>query len=719
MKLKAYSNNNAIRHFAFHTLKNCFWLPIVNFVLSVFVFIVSEIVMEDRSITMLLHSKLDADFAFNNTDIWYLFPYFLIALSIFSALASFAFMFKKKSATMYMLIGVSRSQLFFVRYLFGLISQVLPITLCYFILHFIGASNIDKSFVLNSEVLVVLAMLIAITVFSYTVCVIAVTLCGKILEYCISSVAFLFAAQGLMFTAFMLSASFLHGNMFSIRDVDQLPLYMSDLLEKYSAFSVNSIFSEHLAIYPFLCRNYPEFIMPEYKLKLALLLASGLVLIPVAQYLFKKRSSEINGKASNNKPLTAFCAVITSLPLSALLLYIKGSLLMLALMVAVFLAGCVAVHVIMNASVKGLTKSFAYSAPTAVLICVAVFILFTGGLGYSSTIPDIDNVESAVVCYNGNMEIVNYSGASRYGFLLESYEPTLSKLPVLTEKEDIEKVLKIHEAIIKDGSLTATGDNPNNSSDTVVYADYYIKYALKDGTELIRYYPVMKLSTLYQTLLIEDTEAYESYMFDNLSGKNGGISSIQMIDENTKLALSDNMLANVTPLELTKQQKDELTEALAKDRKNATFEEIYHPKEECVGVLFLMYNENANGNEIRFQHSIYKNYTNTLEWIEKNGLSELFNKKYTIESIKLYKFDLQKDRKSINRFYNAEYNCDNNFSPMNEISSLYLVVNEVKYDEILSKARLSHFTDMGSDFAIITLINENGDTVITAKYLPQ
>ncbi|MBR4278613.1 MAG: hypothetical protein IKT34_00410, partial [Clostridia bacterium] len=43
MKLKAYSQNNPVKHLVFHTLKRYFWLPLIILVITAIAFIAPEV----------------------------------------------------------------------------------------------------------------------------------------------------------------------------------------------------------------------------------------------------------------------------------------------------------------------------------------------------------------------------------------------------------------------------------------------------------------------------------------------------------------------------------------------------------------------------------------------------------------------------------------------------------------------------------------------------
>ncbi|MBQ4316910.1 MAG: hypothetical protein IJC20_01555, partial [Clostridia bacterium] len=116
MKLKAYSRNNPLKHLVSHTVKRYLWLPFVMLALSMAVFVVTELVMDDRRLSSILQFEQNIKYAFQNAGLWKFFPIYLLLSSVFIAYVMFYFVFKKKSSSMMLLTGVSRVELFVSKY---------------------------------------------------------------------------------------------------------------------------------------------------------------------------------------------------------------------------------------------------------------------------------------------------------------------------------------------------------------------------------------------------------------------------------------------------------------------------------------------------------------------------------------------------------------------------------------------------------------------------
>ncbi len=726
MKLKAYSRNSPVKHLVFHTLKRFFWLPLIILVITAIAFIAPEVMKVDSSYIRSLASSNSVKYLFKNTDMWSLYPYFLMCVSALSAFVTFSFLFKKKSASVMMLTGVSRTALFITKYVFGLVSVLVPTFISFILLLSMAASYVGDGVVFGEYTPYMLFIFFGIIVYSYTVAVISAVLCGRMLEFFAVCGVMYFGVQGLMLFSISMLASFLHGFAYAMRVDSLLPYTVETFFDDYSFLSVNTLFKEAFKDYPY--TGYPavEISPPDFGVyvpSIVWLIVIGLLLIPLALLIFKRRNSEFDGKPNGNKIVSAVCTVIVALTASSLVMLGGVSFISCAGALALFAVLCFAIYAFFEGGIRTAYRSFKFALPCMAAICVIGLALYIDIFGYSSKIPDIDDVESVTVSYEGNK--MYFSGGSHMSGMGNITATTMDfdSYPALTSKSDIKTVTDIHKKLIEDGSRAVSDANESNYSDTVVYADYYIVYKLKNGDEMVRCYPQMKLSTLYQTLAVDDTETYRANREKQLKDLCRFSYKYQPDDElsyeGVKLHISDNMASSVTPLDLTPAEVGELAEALAHDKSKAGFEALNHPSEECLGVIWTRITH--TGGEITDVHGpvcVYKWDTETVSWLTEKGLDKYFEPKYTVKSVKIYDqdyFGTRMTSDSIDRYFMRDYAPDSSYG--NEPVGPSVSVDEKDFDEVLKKCRMQCFMDGGNRFALITLVNSDGKEVKVTKYL--
>ena len=726
MKLKAYSQNNPVKHLVFHTLKRYFWLPLIILVITAIAFIAPEVMRGGSAYSQAFVGSNTVKYFFKAHDMWKLYPYLLMFVSALSAFVTFSFLFKKKSASVMMLTGVSRAALFITKYVFGLVSVLVPTFISFVLLLSTAASYVGDGVVFGEYTPYMLFIFFGIIVYSYTAAVISAVLCGRMLEFFAVCGVMYFGVMGLMLFSITMLASFLHGFAYAMRVDSLLPYTVETFFDDYSFLSVNTLFKTAFADYPY--TGYPAAEDPAldfgvYVPSIVWLIVIALLLIPLALLIFKRRNSEFDGKPNGNKIVSVVCTVIIALTVSSLVMLGGVSIISCAGGLAIFAVLCFTLYAFFEGGIRTAYRSFKFALPCMAAICVIGFALYVDIFGYSSKVPDVDEVESVTVSYEGNK--MYFSGGSHMSGMGNITATTMDfdSYPALTSKSDIKAVTDIHKKLIEDGSRVVSDSNESNYSDTVVYADYYIVYKLKNGDELVRCYPQMKLSTLYQTLAVDDTEAYrdnrKKQLEDLLRFSYKYNPNAELSYEGVTLYISDNMASAVTPLDLTPAEVGELAEALAHDKSKAGFEALNHPSEECVGVIWTK-STHTDG-EITDVHGpvcVYKWDTETVSWLAEKGLDKYFEPKYTIKSILIYDqdyFGTRMTNDSIDRYFMRDYAPGSFYG--NEPVGPSVSVDEKDFDEVLEKCRLQCFTDGGNRFALITLVNAEGKELRVTKYI--
>ncbi len=731
MRSKAYSQNNPLRHLVFHTAKRYFWLPIAVFGISLIAFAGSEILSSGTRLGYIQRLS-NINYYFKNEHLWRYFPFLLLLISVFCGKTMFSFLFSKKESAMYLLTGVSRRALFCVRYTFGLVSALVPSLISFFVLLLMGYSNVGQPLSFSKNTWLMLASLALLILCFYTVSVVASVVCGRKLEFFAVCLVFFFGPLGVLLFGAAVLSRFLHGFEYSIVSDKMHSAGILDVLNDYSALcpviGYANAFSEY-ASSGFSNSELPLLDQSYLISGLAWMAAVSLVLVAAAGFLFKNRKAEFCGKSNKFPAVTAFCGCVIALGITAVILSWTAKLFVLYAVVSVTLIFLL-VYFIFDGSIRRMAKGLKTALPLVATVLIFVFFVKADLFGYSSRVPDVDEILSVTVQYKGDYRgSGSMSQSMAHGFYSTHVDE--EHWPALTSREDIQNAIDIHKLIIEDGSLIKDDGYRSNYGDTAVNVYYTLTYKLCDGSELSRSYPVMKLSTLYATLSVDRTEAFSQMRYDRM--KNLFYHHHYEDEEKRKEFVSifdfyctDNMGAEKMFLILTDEEKAQLTLAIAADKKNATTEMRYHPQEECLGILWPVENRNnsfgTDENIFNITNNriyIYSTDTNTLSWLETKGLRDVFESKYTVTSVTVYTADHYKNaywkNRAIDRYFES-IQLDQAFLN-GAYSSQETVTDPARIDEILQKARSSYFTDTGNRYALITLKKENGIEMTVTKFL--
>jgi hypothetical protein len=171
---------------------------------------------------------------------------------------------------------------------------------------------------------------------------------------------------------------------------------------------------------------------------------------------------------------------------------------------------------------------------------------------------------------------------------------------------------------------------------------------------------------------------------------------------------------------LTAEEKESLVECILEDREKKTYVQRYHPAEECLGAIWMNYYGSEYDICAKDPVFIYEEDKGTLAWLEAKGLTAYFEKSYEIQSVEWFDRSVLISRQYItvlplDRYYAATYQTEDHTI----LSAPSTVVEEQDWESFLAGCRLESFTDKGNRFALIKLVNKDGETVYTVKYIAE
>ena len=252
-------------------------------------------------------------------------------------------------------------------------------------------------------------------------------------------------------------------------------------------------------------------------------------------FMFKRRKAEICGFPGRSTVLNFVLCMITSFGAASLIIYFIAYTsqisrwIMVALVIAAAFLVFAILDVILHLSFKALKKDWKIGLVHAGLMLAFLLSLYTGFFGYSSRVPDIQDIESVSIsapnALMGSYQLglglgSNYVTDIYYSDDYSNYfyvsNRSVSLIENFKDKDDINTVREIHKAMIKAGNIHRLNKNPDDYSKRVTCQSVVIKYKLKNGRELIRVYKYVPLTNYPTLYTLEDTKNWNSKIKDEL-----------------------------------------------------------------------------------------------------------------------------------------------------------------------------------------------------------
>lgn len=280
----------------------------------------------------------------------------------------------------------------------------------------------------------------------------------------------------------------------------------------------------------------------------------------------------------------------------------------------------VAVQMITHKSFKILHTYKGYIVFALILVIMSLGIKFDV-IGYVNNIPNPSEIEESYVGYNlhwwQNRDNPNF----------EYYDDNRSTF-VYKDPQNIENVTKLHKLI-----LDKRSDNGNLQ---------YIAYKLKNGKKIIRKYSI-------------DTDLYASGLspiYKSKEYKDGNYPILnQKVDDLKYIEISDiRRSMNDKPFVISDKAKlESFKKAIIKDIENSSYQDLASKSVSSYSFLNIstVINDKSkkkNNNTIKYGkpediktgYTIRSSYTNTLDWLKKEGIyDEVVVKAEDLDSIKL------------------------------------------------------------------------------------
>lgn len=548
-----------------HAMKKNFILPLLTFAVSMFFYLSNfcwEKIREAKETASIkgqdvLKIMRDAYevFIFDSEQaaynpLLYIFPALLVVISILLGVLLFRFVTNKKTVNVYYSLGIKRADLYTARLLAGvfmmLAAVLVPLAVSLGLnLHYFGSSVMLWRTFLFYAVHNVICVLAGLTISA------AVSSCvGTVVEsigfsavlaafpsvvtMCVNYgvPAILNGAPAITYYGIYPAASSYGELHFDItgstvfgRIISHINLLMLNRSSFINSSSVEAMTKE--AAKKWAAPSLTPYIL--WAVLIAAFFVFGL-------FMFKRRKAEICGFPGRSAVLNFVLCMITSFGVASLVLYFVVSeipqittwMIIVGLMIISIIIFLI-FDIILHLSFKAIKKDWKIGLVHAGLMAAFLLSLYTGFFGYSSRVPDIQDIDSVSISapnalmgsYQLGRELSgSYVTDRYYSDVYSNYyyvgNRSVSLIENFKDKDDINTVREIHKAMIKAGNIRRVNTNSDDYSKRVTCQSVVIRYKLKNGRELVRVYEYVPLTNYTTLYTLEDTKNWNSKIKDEL-----------------------------------------------------------------------------------------------------------------------------------------------------------------------------------------------------------
>lgn len=589
---------------------------------------------------------------------------FMMLLAMATGIMIFRYMFSKKAVNVYYSLGISRRNMFLSKYLSGVTMFALSVLI-----------PLAVDVVINiavfgfSEKLLITALFwffgtFISLVFAYSVSIAVCCRVGTIIEAIVYSGVFLITPVFLSYIAEFLFTYFLYGS--PISEAEWIYNWSNGLaygdgsfyhVMLYFAYNTMPFVNYFIFSYE-LHKTLSDWVTPDFAMFIPLLILTIAVSI-IALLTYKKRKTEIAGFLGCDELIKGVSVFVIS---SAVVAFIIKELIEYTPDIAVFCICLTAIvffivyiffEIITLHNIKRIVKSsWKYFVHLSAI--VLIIVLFTSGLfGYSSRIPDAEDVESVSVTtgtgdvmmnYNELGMMKNYSGLDFADYYFLAGISFQGIVDGFTQPEDIEYITDIHEKFIDCKKLEVNHETLNAGyRKRVLPVSIDFRYKLKNGDVVERRYTVATDEIMQMLAELTETERYkelateyirkpvpemmynetfDEYYYSSNEIYDSGISTVTKEEvagyafsserpftfRGADVAIASPLFSNITYIpSLTEdsETKDNLLNAICKDIENDTLPLNYRTDSKILGYIifdnFILDNENYDDITVRYQ----------------------------------------------------------------------------------------------------------------------
>lgn len=561
--------------------------------------------------------------------------------------SQFEFLHRKKYCSTLLSFNIKRSKLFFNRLLIPLVLAPLCILLPYLISLKINIEILGfKSDILPWFFLQILTAFEAFFI-SYIISIITCIFTGRTIEAAAGAISVAIFPHNIftLFDSIFDLSLFGYNGTYDSQTANILthldPTYISQLM-------YGSEFSGYAPINtPLDTENFVLMV-----LSIVWILLGVIVLALVKRYFSQKFKPENIGFKGTNKAIAALTSFSVPLLISLMAIsYFKNqfspivsdniTFLVIGIGLVIGFAAAIIIGLVINFTFKKLKPALIGGSALIGAVAISLIIGITGVFGTYHTPPKAEEIAKIEIMAPYSEFFPNLYATPHF---TESYISNSSTALIITQQEDIETILTLHEsASKKDADTTAS--------------KFHIAYTLKDGSTIIRKYKNLSQDTTELMLKLWDTKASKELYYNCLFPKSKGAENLDnspssgyasmryenpyimdYYDEDAFLLIKTRDGETKSLLnEITEAEFINLKKAIYKDICEMTSSEWFNPKETQIGTLSFGYASYQNylspedTNNMNFY--INPNMKNTLKTLKALDLYKYFESKKKVEKV--------------------------------------------------------------------------------------
>ncbi len=402
-----------------------------------------------------------------------------LCAGLINAYIAFGFAMSKKRSNVILSLGAKRNDIYYSRFFAGLIPMVISVAVATLLLAACMLANGGKEFVLNTFIVGLSAF--SVYLLSYTVASVVFANSGN-------------AVEGVIYIGMIysipISLSLMHINM-----LDSL-VFGADAWNGDTILEMNTV----AQMYVFGSNESAS----KGFMWAAIDIIISIIVLLIGARAFKKHKFEIAGTFAKNR-------VLPEIGGCALFFATAGFFGFDAVFDVVFaiVAYIIFKLVFSVKRLKTLKSSVKYIVIYGAVYCAAVLVFYNGFFGYSSYIPELNEIDKVNVFYS--TEKIS-SVAGDYPVVESSFLGMTNAQCV--NGDEIKAITKLHEKIISDGRLKDDDINTRG-------LELRIEYIREDGSTVCRHYKNISDETLLYYLDVIDTEEYRDQAVSHLEKIDG------------------------------------------------------------------------------------------------------------------------------------------------------------------------------------------------------
>ena len=742
------SSQNKITRYSFLTgLKNSSIVAIINFAVLMVVnavFIENDLgnIYNVKHILYTIKDQNDPYFELLSGAGSVISILIILLFSIVIGVVAYGFEFKKKTSNVYFSFGISRKKLFLSKYLGGLIPLLISIivmiisSLPFNLIYLKG----DKLKMIEYSLYIIAGFCI-LAFICYTITALICSLSGTHVEAFGISLTVLLLPTILFVSIVNLMNSLLLGNAYGTYITwNSVGNSMADLIYNLDKYNPIIFFASeavgHCTFYKngegkTLLGGETKIQTPDVGL-LLIWTVIGIVLLMAAIWLFQRRKAEIAEVAGTNKPLRLICVSSISLLGFSFVMQLRYLLINITTLQA-FLLALIAFIILFIffdfifsfkiVKVKKDLKWLPAGLGTTAVICI---IFLTGCFGFKNYVPDISEIDSIEMSYNGDNNFMweaNYSGLILDDSIdYYDFPSFLGSNVDYYSYGDKSIVTKLHKEIIAAGWKEYKSNKGKAIEKQFTPIQIQIKYKMKNGSVINRFYDRTTMKVCEDMLKLDDTDGVRKNIAKLYNGEfifNNSIYSYLNGDNDAYIRASYD-IGTETKVALDKEKKVQLLNSIKSDILNQSVSERYFSSKDTLGSIDFFKAGEMSVNDGKTVY-ISDNMKNTIKFLKDNDLykcleaerSEIefmsFKPVSALKKDKYNNYDIYE--RNFTKIYHSSKGSNKNWGRFKDKK----ITDKEKLEQLKTKLRSNYSITRGGYYVIIKY--KDSDSYLR-KFLP-